>query len=444
MRETPRKGSGSWMACLPRRLSPSRQAIPGRWETAEEASRALAAAIADIDRGRAARPGVRGGQTRKMRHLVESYIATRAADPHAPIAARTLRDYTGALNNQVCHPKANLGQTAVSRVDTPALNQWMADLARAKVPRSRIQYARRVVSAALAWDVENGNLHINPAAAIRIRSTKASRAADQHADPVLVPTWKELAALTLSPQRWEDRVLIALMAWSGLRWSEAISLDISAVDLRRPMVNVERVLTQAKGQWVVEAVKAGLSGAVPVPEPLWEALCALSASRPAQKHPVAGRLVFRAPGGRRGGIGAIDNTNWSRHVWYTARAAAGLTGDPGLPTLDPRRRPIKIKDLRATTASVLVDAGATRLEAAALLRHADPRTTDKHYSRALADRHHDPARAAIRLDTSLSLPDRLTALFQAWVASDPENLSTGLLRPPGGMSGATVGATKIV
>mgnify|MGYP006160343427 CR=1 FL=1 len=35
-------------------------------------------------------------------------------------------------------------------------------------------------------------------------------------------------------------------------------------------------------------------------------------------------------------------------------AAAGLDGDPNAPTLDPRRRPIKIKDLRAYAASVVV------------------------------------------------------------------------------------------
>lgn len=84
----------------------------------------------------------------------------------------------------------------------------------------------------------------------------------------------------------------------------------------------------------------------------------------------------------RTGWGVLDNSNFKRGVFDPAREAWGLVGDALRPKLDPRRNALIIKDLRAFAASVLVDAGATTLEASKLLRHTDPRTTLAHYDRA--------------------------------------------------------------
>ena len=146
MRETPRKGSGSWMACLPRRLSPKRAALPQRWDNKADAERALAAAITDIDPGLAAAPGAAGGPSRKVRHLVQAYIDDRATHPRAPLAAKTARDYRSWLRLYICHPKANLGNVAVSRLTTPGLSKWLDDLARAGVSPTQVQHARRLAS----------------------------------------------------------------------------------------------------------------------------------------------------------------------------------------------------------------------------------------------------------------------------------------------------------
>jgi hypothetical protein len=97
-----------------------------------------------------------------------------------------------------------------------------------------------------------------------------------------------------------------------------------------------------------------------------------------------------------------------------ARTAAGLVGDDSRPELDPRRNPILIKDLRAFTASILHDAGATDLEASAMLRHRDTRTTEKYYARAMSEKAHDPDRAKLRLKPELSLPARVEELWRLW------------------------------
>ncbi len=100
----------------------------------------------------------------------------------------------------------------------------------------------------------------------------------------------------------------------------------------------------------------------------------------------------------------------------------GLAGNPRLPELDPRRRAVKIKDLRAYAASVVVDSGGTMYEAAALLRHADVQTTNRYYARAQSEKSQDPLRAAFRANLALTLDERINALWEAWSKAHPESV----------------------
>jgi len=211
---------------------------------------------------------------------------------------------------------------------------------------------------------------------------------------VLLPSWAELAKLAEHPPLWEDRLLILLIAWAGLRWTEAVSLSVTDVWRDRARLSVQRVLAWSPDDqtWDLEDVKGDIAATVPLPEPLWRALTALAASRSVEDR-LGGDLLFRPLKVRRLGVPTmiIDHTDCSKRVWHPARAAAGLVGDPTLPTLDPRRRALHIKDLRAYAASVVVDSGGTQYEAAALLR----------------------------IDTDLNLPQRIDALWKAWASAFP-------------------------
>lgn len=77
------------------------------------------------------------------------------------------------------------------------------------------------------------------------------------------------------------------------------------------------------------------------------------------------------------------------------------------PELDPRRNPLLNKDLRALAASVLVDAGATTLEASKLLRHKEYRTTLEHCARAQEEFAFDEDRVGLLEATELKLGERL-------------------------------------
>lgn len=183
------------------------------------------------------------------------------------------------------------------------------------------------------------------------------------------------------------------------------------------------------GQWVIEDVKGGNADVIPLPTPLWEALLDLATSRTIDRG-LGGDLLFR-PVRRRYATSApvvIDNNNWRKRVWSPAREAADLNGDPALSALDPRRRPLRVKDLRAYAASVVVDSGGTQYEAAALLRHSTVQTTNRYYARAQDERSQDPARASLRVDLTMTLPERIDALWTAWVTAYPDQ-TADLLDP---------------
>jgi integrase len=422
VKETPKKGSGVWIALLPPRLSRRRQrsAIPSRFNSKTAARRALSAYIADIDRGaRAAPSGVAGSPVRRVRHAVRDYIDDRTSDPDAPIAVRTQRDYGGALRNQITLQKANIGDVPIALLTAVMVADWLKDLAKAKVPRSRIDYARRVLTASLAWEVSKGRLPVNPASQIRQPTSKARRALEQVADPVFLPTWKELADLVIAIPTEADRILVTLMAWGGLRWSEAVSLEAQDIWKDRPLITVRRVLVKAQTSWIEEAPKGGLIESVPLPTPLWLRLKALAEQYENSLPDPAGNLIFRT-GSLTTGVGVLDNNNFRRRVWLPATTQANLRGDASRAKNDSRRKPMKIKDLRAFAASVLVDAGASMTETALLLRHADHRTTERHYARAMHEKGQDPARMSLRLKRNLTLTERIEALWDVWAKGFPE------------------------
>lgn len=422
VRENP-PGSGRWQGRLPVRLDSRRRPIDGIFATRAEARRALNTAIVEIDRGLRAKPVRKpSGPVRRLSVLIEEYIEDRRNDALDPIAVKTVRDYREVLKNVICHPSANLGQVKVTQIDSPALDQWLRDLAEAGLAHRRISKAYAVVRASLAWEVKKGRLGVNPAREVRRTSTKKGRAARATADPVLLASWEEVARLASYPELLQDRLLILLIAWAGLRWTESISLSVKDIWLDRPRLSIARVYVWDSDTktWEIEDVKAGLTATVPVPRPLWEALKTHAATLPLEDR-LGGELLFRPLRTRFAGRPPviIDQSDWGKRVWIPARSAAGLVGDTSLPPLDPRRRAIHVKDLRAYAASVIVDSGGTVYDAAQLLRHSDIMTTNKYYARAQDERSQDPARARLRLDPGLPLDLRIDALWDAWISSYP-------------------------
>lgn len=417
MRELPpnKLGERLYEARVPRFVDNRRPAIKQRFRTVAEAQAAIDKEVAAFAEGRrrATRPD---RLVRRVADAVADHIERRSTDPDDPLSTRTRSGYRAALKNQITLPGANIGQMEVTTVNAETISDWHRRLAQKCVPQSRREYATKLLIAALVREPGMSREELTAGSSSRAPRTKAGRAARQTIDPVFLPSWAEFATLIESVDRWPDRLLVALMGFTGLRWSEAISLQAADLSTATNTVDVVRVWVKRDasegGGWACESVKAGNPAPVLVPRPLHAALLRLAATR----NPTgtdAGNLLFRADHRHRGGLQLLHASNFRQRVWVPARELAGVGPDDTLPPLDPRRRGLKVKDLRAFAASVLVDAGANRYEVMGLLRHADARTSERFYVRA-QDRTSDPARRQLRTQTSLTLDRRLDAVWRAW------------------------------
>jgi integrase len=309
--ERPRKGSGSWHAFLaPSMTNGKRVRVPGVWRSEEAARKALNDYITDLRNERREVPAIAPPST--LAEAAARYIEYRSTAKRGRWAAKTEQGYRAVLDAVVKHPRANIGVLTLNRVTAPAINRWYEDLAVAGVPASRIRYARWLVSGTFKWLITRGDyVGANPVGQVAAFWSKTDTDDDSTTRLVLLPTWAELATLVTAPKFEQDRVLIGLLAWSGLRWTEATSLRCSDVWADRPMLTVARVVVwkqgkkvtsdaddstrRLQGRWIEEPVKGGQRATVPLPTPLWEALLRLVAIRKEQADcpSPAADLVFR-------------------------------------------------------------------------------------------------------------------------------------------------------
>jgi len=83
--------------------------------------------------------------------------------------------------------------------------------------------------------------------------------------------------------------------------------------------------------------------------------------------------------------GSHANT-YELRAWRSAGAAAGLVGNPNIPLLDPRQRPLQVKNLPAYAGSDVVDSGGTQCQASTLPHHSDVQTCSQRIGTTQAPR----------------------------------------------------------
>jgi integrase len=151
--------------------------------------------------------------------------------------------------------------------------------------------------------------------------------------------------------------MIVLMAWSGLRWGEAVALRQAAIDVDRRRVHVREAATEVHGKLLFGTPKSHEARSVIVPrfvlEPLLPRLKAIGPED----------LVFTSPKGA-----PLRNGNFRKSVWRRAVQDSGVPAD-----LMPH-------DLRDTAASLMISAGASIVAVARALGHADPALTLRVYA----------------------------------------------------------------
>jgi integrase len=162
---------------------------------------------------------------------------------------------------------------------------------------------------------------------------------------------RQVRALAAEAGPW--RLLILLLAYTGLRWGDVTALRVCDIDFARRRIDVRRAFSDVGGRVVLGTPKSRQSRTVPVPRFLAAEIAAAVTGRRADD------LVFTMPSRR-----VVRLSNWRRAVFLPARKRAGL-GDR-----------FRIHNLRHTAASLMIQAAYPPKMLQEIMGHAITTTLD--------------------------------------------------------------------
>lgn len=275
--------------------------------------------------------------------------------------ARTRQNY-GASWRLRCEPR--FGKTPVRRVTPAAVDEWIADMIDEGVSPAKIIESVGVLRRVLDLAVRDRAIPVNPCSQRRLplpRMPKKDR-------PVLSPAEVEKIAQAMRSE--EDGMLVRVLAFGGLRIGEALALSWSHVDLKRKVFKVAYSVESQTGPITVTETKSYATRSVPIPDSMIEGLNGMQGTGLVFPNKFGGHMRYR---------------NWRRDAWDKAIEKAGVEALP--------------HDLRATFASLLIDAGASPIDVKEAMGHEDITTTLNLYARVRPGRSQDLAK---RLDALIA------------------------------------------
>lgn len=164
--------------------------------------------------------------------------------------------------------------------------------------------------------------------------------------------------------------LTLFLAYTGLRWGEAVGLHVNRLDFLRRRVQVADVLGQTDEGFHLKAYPKGkVQRFVPLPEHVLTALSEHLSAYPPQScglHPDCPGLVFMKPPRYHGPMTLLSRQTFSRHIFGPAAKRAKLPAG------------VRPHDLRHSYASWLVQQGVSIREVQYLLGHSSIITTERY------------------------------------------------------------------
>jgi integrase len=226
------------------------------------------------------------------------------------------------------------------------VQQWISDLGRGTgdakpLGASAVKRTLHVLSAILADAVRDHRLARNPATGVKLPRITRKR-------PVYL-THAQVAALAAAAGVYE--ALVLLLAYTGLRWGEAVGLRVRDLDMLRRRVTVSENAVQVGSQIIVGTTKAHKQRSVPLPEFLLP------------------HLAWQCEGKDRDGL--LFPGDDGKHLWRSHNGSGWFdraVTESGVPR-------VTAHDLRHTAASLAVSAGANVKAVQRMLGHASAAMT---------------------------------------------------------------------
>jgi len=248
------------------------------------------------------------------------------------------------------HVRPKWAGVAVNRVDSLDVKAWAASITRNGSSATVVNRAVGVLAGILDDAVEHRALACNPARRFK-RGEKPKKSPKRH----IYLTEEDVCRLAEESGRHADLVLT--LAFTGLRWGEAIALTVADIEFLKRRISVHRNAVLVGQDFEVGQTKDKENRTVPAAASVLSRLAARCDGRSASD------LLFPARGGAYLKRPSSDSTGWFNRAVERAQVQ----------TITPH-------DLRHTCASLAVSAGANVLAVSRMLGHKDPSVTLRIYA----------------------------------------------------------------
>jgi integrase len=259
------------------------------------------------------------------------------------------------------HVEPKWGGVPVNKVDILDVKAWAASMTRNGSSATVVNRAVGILVGCLDDAVEHRALAFNPARRFK-RGEKPKKSPKRH----VYLTEEDVCRLAEESGRHADLVLT--LAFTGLRWGEAIALTVADIEFLKRRISVHRNAVQVGQEFEVGQTKGKENRMVPVAASVLSRLAVRCEGRS------AGDLLF--PARARHSMGGRSAT----HGGYLKRPSYDSTGWFNRAVERAQVQTITPHDLRHTCASLAVSSGANVLAVSRMLGHKDPSVTLRIYA----------------------------------------------------------------
>lgn len=260
------------------------------------------------------------------------------------------------------------GQRQVASVRPSEIEAWVGDLVNTGLSASVIARAVGVLSGVMQLAVRDGLIRANPTGTVKLPKRKPRAR--------VYLTHEQVRHLADNVRDTERRRLLYLLAYTGLRWGEAVALRVEDVDLLRVRLRIARNAYRVTGEWVIGTPKNGKARSVPMPTFIAEMM--------------EEQIKGRSPSAYLFGDGAVPLTAPTSRDGWLKQAVKRCQRDcdtwnrqhPGQPVAFPD---VSAHDLRHTAASLAISAGAHVKAVQQMLGHSSAAMTLDTYADLFED-----------------------------------------------------------
>jgi integrase len=246
----------------------------------------------------------------------------------------------------------------LAAVEFEDVQAWIAELVTTGLSGAHVRKIHFVLAGVLQLAVKGRRLSANPAKGVELPRAKSKGKKYLNVQQVETMAMAARAIAAGAPRRASHagrdqyRLVIYVLAYCGLRWSEIAAMRVDSVDLERCRMHVKAAVVEVDGEGLVWGTPKSYEDRwVPIPALLVDELNAYIASKRPDD------LLFTSPGGE-----PMRNRN-ARRAWFDRAAKAACVAG-----LTPH-------ELRHTAASLAVKAGANVKALQRMLGHASAAIT---------------------------------------------------------------------